>query len=354
MKKITILIFLFALNSTALAGMSPPTSEKASNYFNILNEIDYENQTYVDGEGVMQKLESLHFVIQDTNRPDEFTAEICNIPPGVNINSENKLNYSMDYEHAFRIFIYANTTLELEKDLLAIFMVSPGRFGIHTEKSGTQNLGSYTPEGTWNVRDHDPQTLAGRRTGQYKDYSIFDDYFSKASEDALMDEAIFFHGGIAVHGSGGLVDGNPQSHACVRMRTDEAPQVRKAAILVDANITVTVRDTEVFKHCYDKKMLEETLRIRTGEDELANVLNDIFDAAATPIITQTPSVNVNIWPNLTCASNSANATWRNLQNYNSHCSGTVKNPTSDTPANLRPRARNCNQIHNALVTSSCY
>jgi len=259
-KKVQVLLgaAVFTASSLAVAALSPPTSAGTRGFVNNYDRVDFVNQTFTDSLGNTEPLLSMHVVIKDLDGPSEDIVKTCNIPLGVEVNEQNKLDYSLKYEHAFRAFVYANTDLELESNLVAVFMVSPGRFGVHVERSGKRTLGGFTDAGEWDVLDHDPSILAGEKIGQFdRSISVFDLYKSKASEGAPMFEAIFFKRGTALHGSNGYVDGNPRSHACVRFRRDEAPLNLKLAKAVKGNVKVTVRDTEVFKSCYNKELIRK-------------------------------------------------------------------------------------------------
>jgi len=256
--KMAIGVATLLFGAAAWGALSPPTSEGRKGYVNNYNRVDFINKTFTDAEGVTEPLTSMHIVIKDLDRPSEEIASTCNIPWGVENTAQNRLDHSLKYEHAFRAFVYANTDMELNKNLVAVFMTSPGRFGVHAEYSGLRTLGSFTEEGDFNVLDHNPNILAGGKFGQFdKKISVFDLYESKASEGAPMYNAIFFKRGTALHGSGGRVDGNPRSHGCVRLRTAESPLNQKLAEAVGGNVKVSIRDTEVFRSCYDKALVRK-------------------------------------------------------------------------------------------------
>jgi hypothetical protein len=257
--KIAAGIATLIFGATALAG--PTNSVNATGYVNNYDRVDLLNRTFTKPDGSVEPLESMHVVIKDLNGPSLDVIATCNMTLGVENTKRNRLDYSLEYEHSFRAFVYANTDLELEENLVAVFMTSPGRFGVHAEYSGLRTLGSFTDQGDWNVLDHNSGILAGEKFGQLitpeKKVSVFDLYRSKASEGAPMYNAIFFKRGTALHGSDGKVDGNPRSHACVRFRREEGVLNQKLAIAVDGNVKVSVRDTEVFKDCYDKETVRK-------------------------------------------------------------------------------------------------
>lgn len=108
----------------------------------------------------------------------------------------------------------------LNGSIFATFITSPGK--VHANGRGTRT-----------------------REGFFKPTFLSEDHKSSLYDNAPMPNAVFYDGHIAIHGSFGTVDGEPQSHGCLRLKVEDSKLlfnwIKRAGI---KNTTITVKDTQ--------------------------------------------------------------------------------------------------------------
>lgn len=141
-------------------------------------------------------------------------------------------NLCGDYSTCFRAYVFANGD-ESTGVLLATFVVSPGT-GRRTPLASNLPLRTFTRSLTWY-----------ERPTQFENFDMYRVYGSKSypGRIANMPNAIFYMNAIAIHGSFDKVNGNKQSHGCIRMNPDESYWLQTLVREARGNFTIDVLHT---------------------------------------------------------------------------------------------------------------
>lgn len=137
-----------------------------------------------------------------------------------------------EYTTCFRAYVFANGD-ERSGVHLATFVVSPGT-GRRTPLASNMPLRVFTRSLTWY-----------EKPTQFGNFDMYRVYGSKSypGDIANMPNAIFYMNAIAIHGSFGAVNGNKQSHGCIRMNPDESYWLQSLVREARGNFTIDVLHT---------------------------------------------------------------------------------------------------------------